>query len=137
VKTIVVGFDDKPASQRALERAAQLASAFQSQVIVTSVAPVVASVGRSAGAVDPADPPAEHRRELDQARTYLEGQGIQADYVPAVGQPADTIVELADQRNADLIVVGTRELGVVQRLLGQSVSESVVHKAECDVMLVH
>ena len=70
-----------------VQRAAQLATAFQSKVTVTSVAPIVASVGRSAGPIDSTDPPEEHIRELKDARAYLEGQGIQGDYVPAVGQP--------------------------------------------------
>jgi nucleotide-binding universal stress UspA family protein len=137
MKTIVVGYDETPAANRALERAAELAGAFGSHIIVTSVAPIVTSVGRSAGPVDAADPPAEHVRELGDARSFLEGKGLTADYVPAVGHPAETIVQVADERKADLIVVGTRELGVVGRLLGQSVSEGVVHKADCDVLIVH
>lgn len=137
METIVVGYDDTPASQRALERVADLARAFESKVVVTSVAPIIASAGRSAGAIDPVEPPSEHARELEQAKAYFEGKAVQADYVRAIGQPADTLVELADRRGADLIVVGTRELGIVQRLLGQSVSESVVHKADCDVLIVH
>jgi nucleotide-binding universal stress UspA family protein len=137
MKTIVLGYDDTPASQRALQRAASLAQAFGSQLIVTSVVPIILSAGRSAGPLDSTDPPEKHAQELAAARSHLEGAGIQAEYVSAVGDPADTIVELAKERNADLIVVGTRELNVLQRLLGQSVSEAVTHHAPCDVLIVH
>jgi nucleotide-binding universal stress UspA family protein len=137
VKKIVVGYDDTDASQRALERAGEIAKAFESQLIVTSVAPILTGIGRSAGPVDPVDPPEKHAQELATARTYLEGQGLSAEYVPAVGDPADTIVEVANERAADLIVVGTREPGFLQRILGQSVSDSVSHHAHCDVLIVH
>ena len=36
-----------------------------------------------------------------------------------------------------LVVIGTREVGFVKRALGQSVSEGVVHKVECDLLIVH
>jgi nucleotide-binding universal stress UspA family protein len=137
MKRIVLGYDDSAASQRALERAAQLAKAFGSELVVTSVAPIMTSIGRSGGPTDPADPPAKHAEELAQARAYLEGQGVTAEYQSAVGNPADTIAQLAQDRGADLIVVGTHEPNVLQRLLGQSVSEAVSHKAHCDVLVVH
>jgi nucleotide-binding universal stress UspA family protein len=95
------------------------------------------SIGRSAGPVDPTDPPSAHIEELKHAQTYLEGQGLAADYVPALGRPADTIAQLAEERGADLIVVGTHERNAIARLLGQSVSDSVAHKVHCDVLIVH
>jgi nucleotide-binding universal stress UspA family protein len=137
MSTIVVGYDQTPGSQRALERAATLAKALGAKLVVTSVAPLMVSIGRSGGPTDPTDTPEMHAKELEAARSYLEGQGITADYQAAVGEPADTIVELANQVGAEMIVVGTREPNLIQRLTGQSVSESVSHHAHCDVLIVH
>jgi nucleotide-binding universal stress UspA family protein len=108
MQTIVVGYDETEPAKRALARAAELAEAFGATLVVTSVAPVMLPAGRGiGGAIDPTDPPEAHR------------------------------VETAQERNADLIVVGTREPNVLERLLGQSVSQSVSHQAHCDVLIVH
>src|SRR5581483_12021602 len=117
VKKIVLGYDDSEAAKRALERTAELARAFGAAVVVTSVAPVAHPAGRSSGPIDETDPPAKHAEELAQARAYLDGQGITAGYRAAVGDVGDAIVELAKEENADLIVVGSREMGFLERLL--------------------
>jgi nucleotide-binding universal stress UspA family protein len=137
MKKIVLGYDESDAARRALERAAQLTKAFDSELIVTSVAPIMTSIGRSAGPIDPTDTPADHIEELKHAKSYLEGEGLQADYVPALGHPAETIAQVAGDRNADLIVIGTHEPSAIARLLGQSVSDSVAHRVHCDVLIVH
>ena len=137
MKTILIGYDEGEASKRALEGGAQLAKAFDSQLIVTSIAPITTNIGRSAGPIDPTDPPEAHIQELKHAQTYLEGQGIKADYAPGIGHPAETIAQVAEERGADLVILGTKEPGLIARLFGQSVSESVAHRVHCDVMFVH
>jgi nucleotide-binding universal stress UspA family protein len=137
MKNIVVGYDDTEPSQRALERAAELAKALSAGLAVVSVAPLGPGGVRGAGGVDSVDSPAKHAAELGRARDYLEGQAVTAVYQEIVGDPAEAIVEFADQRKADLIIVGTRDHNMLGRLLGQSVSETVSHHAHCDVLVVH
>jgi nucleotide-binding universal stress UspA family protein len=136
MKTIVVGYDETEPAQHALERAAELAAAFGSRVIVTSVAPVAARFGSREGGVDPTDTPDEHQQELDKAKAFLTERGVAGEYRIGVGDPADAIVELADDVGADLIVVGSRHLNLVQGMLGISVSGAVKRKAHCDVLTV-
>jgi nucleotide-binding universal stress UspA family protein len=57
--------------------------------------------------------------------------------VTAVGDPASSIAQLAEDRDADLVVVGTRGVGPIQRLLGQSVSQAVSRRVSCDLLIVH
>ena len=139
MKTILVGYDESESAKRALARAAELAAAFDAKVIVTSVAQALvgAAAARGIGPIDPVDPPELHREELRHAAAFLEERDIEAEYTVALGDPAKVILELAETRNADLIVVGTREAGLRERLLDPSVSGAVQRKAHCDVLIVH
>lgn len=127
IETIVVAYDDPTTGT--LARAADLAEALGSTLIVTNVAPI-----------DPEDgEDAEHfgRERLDQARGYLEQRGLAAELVQSVGPPAEAIVALARERDADLIVVGTRRKGFFERLVEGSVNQDVLRRAHCDVLVVH
>lgn len=137
MKTIVLGYDGTDASERALARTAELAAAFGSSVIVTSVSGTLGGAVHAGGGGDPTDPPAGHDALLDEATTKLAGHGVQAESVLALGSAGEAIVELANEKGADLIVVGTREPGFFERLLGHSVSGSVQRHAHCDVLIVH
>ena len=137
MKTIVLGYDGTEASERALERSGDIAAAFGSSVIVTSVAARLGGAAHAGGSADPTDPPDAHEALLDDATKKLSDRGIQTESVLGMGDAAHAIVELAEQRGADLIVVGTREPGFLERVLGHSVSGSVQRHAHCDVLIVH
>jgi nucleotide-binding universal stress UspA family protein len=128
VETILVAYDD-PAS-KTLGRAADLAEALGSTLIVTNVAPPIDS--------EEAEEAARVAQErLAQAGSYLEQRGLAAELVPSVGPPAEAIVQLARRRSADLIVVGTRRKGFFERLVEGSVNQDVLRHAPCDVLVVH
>jgi nucleotide-binding universal stress UspA family protein len=135
MRTVVLGYHDSDSAKRASERAAEPATAFGVKVIVTGVTPML--IGRAGGPVDPADPPDEHKQELMHAASFLAEHGIEGDYDLALADPASHIVDLAEQRGADLIVVGAYEPGFVERLPGLSVTRMVERKAHRDVLIVH
>ena len=90
---------------------------------------------RGGSAVNPVD--AEDRdHALEEAQSILAGAGVQASFVEGTGDPADVLVQEAEDGGADLIVVGTRGLNTAERWLMGSVSTKVVHHAPCDVLVV-
>jgi nucleotide-binding universal stress UspA family protein len=137
MKTILVAYDDTEPSRRALDRAAMLAEAFGARVLVTSIAPLVHSSPRSITQIDRGDGVGTAADEVGRAEALLQERGIDAESVSVPGDPATAIARLAEERDADLVVVGTRGLGPVQRLLGQSVSQSVARRVRCDLLIVH
>jgi len=147
MKTIVVGYDDSDPAKRALARAGELAEKLGSKLVVTSVAEPVAmaedafvpgdAIGLAAPAIIPVPDRAEASRELEEARKALEGRDLQVEYVATVGDAAQGIIEVSDKHDADLIVVGTREPGFLDRIVGGDVSETVSRRAHRDVLIVH
>jgi len=136
VKTIVVAYDASDSARAALERAVDLTQAFEAKLIILSVAPVMQGIARTSG-IDPTDPPERHAEQLDEAQALVSARGVEGETVIGVGLPDESIVELAKERDADVIVIGSRQVGVVARLFGQSVSDPVVRNAPCDVYVVH
>ncbi len=136
MNTILVAYDGTDESKRALEHAASLAKTSDAKLVVTSVA-TVARDGRAMGGIDPVETTEAHQAMLNEALAAVGTEGLTAEGQLAVGYPADAIVETAKAVDADLVVVGSRELGFFERWLGGSVSDGVVHKARCDVLIVH
>jgi nucleotide-binding universal stress UspA family protein len=137
MKRILVAYDDTDSARRALDRAAELAKAFDAEVIVTSVAPLLVGSPRATGPIDPTDSPQRHAEELKIARALLRERGVEADIAPATGDPAGAIAMVADERDADLVVVGTREPGLAERIMRQSVSSEVARLVHRDLLIVH
>ena len=130
---IVVGFDGSDPAKRALERVADRAGSGDG-IVVVAAAESHARTGIETGShLDPSE--IEQRRgDLAEAKRFFSERGIEAELIEAQGDPGAVIVEAA--KDADLIVVGSRGLNPVQRILLGSVSSKVVHRAACDVLVV-
>ncbi len=162
MNAIVVGYDGSQGAERALARAADIAEAFSAPLAVVCVetasvptpmsepvgpvlipggasgpVPAVPFPGGQAPERGPQQPEEVARRHLEHARTALAGRKVQAEYVAEVGDAADRLLDVAEQHDADLIVVGSREHGFLDRLLGSTVDETLARRAGRDVMLVH
>ena len=59
------------------------------------------------------------------------------EYQATVGDAAEGIIDAAEKHDADLIVVGTREPGFLDRVLSGDVGQTVSRRAHRDVLIVH
>ena len=134
MNTILLAYDDTSSGKVALQRAAEMTARLDADLVVTTVAPVV-NLGRIGAQTDLADSPARRDQVLADARAYLTTHGVDARYVRMIGSPVDAIVTAAKEHDADLIIVGQRSTNPLKRLLGQSISEAVLHKAHCTVLI--
>ena len=80
----------------------------------------------------------EGRRYLEHyARTARRQGAAEVNTHFAVGEPVDEIVRLADGVSADLVLIGAQDsVGTIERLLVGTVTENVVRRAHCTVMVV-
>ncbi|HEY4754277.1 MAG TPA: universal stress protein, partial [Candidatus Limnocylindrales bacterium] len=118
-------------AHRALLQTIQLATSFDAEVGVISVVP--SHPGRVP--VDPWDDRTVHAEELLEARKLLREAGIDATLIEPGGDPARTIERVAEERDYDTIVIGSRGLGTIARTLQGSVSEHVAANAHATVVV--
>jgi nucleotide-binding universal stress UspA family protein len=63
-------------------------------------------------------------------------KGAKFDKKLEFGNPAETIINVAEKGKYDLIIVGKRGLSTVKRFFLGSVSDDVSHHAKCSVLIV-
>jgi universal stress protein A len=144
IKSILVPVDFSESSRQALAYAAELAGRFGAKldlVHVWDVPPYIppeALVGvpgsdaRSLGQLA-----RDHaREEMDKLIAEHAGQLPLGEALLESGDPARIIIEVAEQRASDLIVIGTHGRTGLSHLLIGSVAEKVVRRATCPVLTV-
>ena len=100
------------------------------------VVPTLAGSEPIADAVDPTVSLDVFRAELRAAAEKLRSAGVSATAVEKAGNPAQVVIETAEEGQFDLIVIGTRGRHAIKRFLFGSTAERVAWHATTPVLLV-
>lgn len=141
VHNVVVGVDGSEQSRHAATISADLARRNGATLhLVTIVRPPEGWWGIVGSPPTPsalAKSLSDAEREiLDSIVAGVDLTGIEVVQVEDVGDPARMLLDYAEQVDADVLVVGRRGAGLIERIMLGSVANHVVHDAECPVMLV-
>ncbi len=136
LKTILVALDSSDLSQRVIQslnglRLEPVTKIVLSHVIPTSESDMEMVVDRPQTSEEPL-----YRHLEKQLQVYQDQLPYESELEIVMGDPAVEIVRLAHIYRADLIVIGTRGLTGLKRILEGSVSSQVVADAPCSVLVV-
>jgi nucleotide-binding universal stress UspA family protein len=137
---VLLAIDGSEESHLATRAAVEVAGAAGSELHVLSVLetaqllPYMPYPGTS-GTAEEAEQHARRLLSRVSERIGAEGSTVKESHL-AVGKPDKEIVGLAGELDVELVVLGSRGLGAVGRVLLGSVSDSVVHHALCSVLVV-
>ena len=73
---------------------------------------------------------------LDEAAGSVHTRGVEVESYARKGDPADALLSVADEQDADLIVVGNKGMTGAKRFLLCSVPDKISHHASCSVLIV-
>ena len=141
--SIVVGTDGSSTASEAVRQATELARSLGAKVyLVSAYEPVPEGRLRDEREQVPEDlqwmvnPREDVEDTLSQGAGAFEGAGIEVETLAREGDPADAILDVAEEKDADLIVVGNKGMTGAKRFLLGSVPNKVSHHAPCSVMII-
>ncbi len=134
-KTVLFPIDQSRESREAADLVTALVKTHNSKLIVLSVVETPGGEGELPKEAAMASPEAIAQL-LETAKTLFAQQGIQAEVIEREGIPAFIICDVADEINADLIIMGCRGLGLTEEGSSESVSSRVINLSPCPVLIV-
>jgi nucleotide-binding universal stress UspA family protein len=137
LKTIVVALDSSELSERVIQTLQALQVQPTTKIILSHVVPPVESELEQIADQPHSDAEALPYRHIEkQLQSYQANLPGESELEIVTGNPAEEIIRLANIYQADMIVIGTRGLTGVKRIIQGSVSSQVVEDAPCSVLVV-
>jgi nucleotide-binding universal stress UspA family protein len=140
---IVVGTDGSDTAAEAVRQATDLAMKVGARLaLVSAYEPVPSSRLREERQQVPEDlahvvsPREDVDATLAEAAKEVQKSGVEVETFARQGDPADVILDVAEEQKADLIIVGNKGMTGAKRFLLGSVPNKVSHHAPCSVLIV-
>ncbi len=141
--SIVVGTDGSDTATQAVREAVDMARAVGATLeIVSAYAPVSEQRLRAERRDAPADvqwaisPRQEVEMSLSDAADIAREAGVNVNTYAREGEPADAILDVAEEQKSDLVIVGNKGMAGAKRFLLGSVPNKVSHHAPCSVLII-
>jgi nucleotide-binding universal stress UspA family protein len=139
--TIAVGIDGSEGSTRASEIAVAIARARDAKLLLVTVVRPPEGWWGIGGA--PPTPEAlstalveGQQRTLGEAVAHLDLDGVEYETVEELGDPSSKLIEVAETRDVDVIIIGRRGAGLAERMVIGSVADRLCHHSPVPVLVV-
>lgn len=134
-RTVLFPIDQSRESREAVETVAAVVKTYNSRLIILSVVETPEEPPTSAADIEMTSAKAIAKLLADAKALFL-SQSIEAEIIEREGKPAFTICDVADELNAELIIMGCRGLGLTEEGAAESVTNRVINLSPCPVLIV-
>jgi nucleotide-binding universal stress UspA family protein len=136
-KKILLATDGSEHSKRAAENAIHMASCSDgSKMEIIYVVDPNRAKSETLSNWNSLDTSDKRKKRVEEVENMAKEAGIDYEVHILNGDPGPTIVEYANKNNADVVIIGSRGLNVLQEFVLGSVSHKVAKRANCPVLIV-
>ena len=134
-KTVLFPVDQSREAREAADVVVNIVQKYSSRLVLLSVIETPDPAAQSP-TPEPMISPEAVAELLKSAQSLFSQQGIEAETITREGMPAFTICDVADEIEANLIVMGCRGLGLTEEGAAESVTNRVINLSPCPVLIV-
>ncbi|MDI6903534.1 MAG: universal stress protein [Methanocellales archaeon] len=131
---ILVAYDGSEDSKKALDQAVELAKCTTSSMVILTVVPSATGMFAFDDLLVPGTFKSRALKMVQEAAKHT--QGVSTTGITREGDIADEILRASEELGCDLVVIGRRGLGKVERFLLGSVAEKVIKHSSKPVLMV-
>ncbi len=137
LNTVLVALDGSEMAERVIQTLDDLAFSQDAKVILCHVFPTPESeIELPADRPQSESPTFSYFHIEKQLQSYQEKLSVTSELELVTGDPAEEIIRLANIYKTELIVIGSRGLMGMKRIVQGSVSSQVVEEANCSVLVI-